>query len=326
MAAIRSTTRSTLGCVSVGYHVVGEHDPLAAHLVARRHLAPQLGVVDRRGDLPARHGAEGPAQPALARQRGGGHLHEGEDDGAIDALQDGEAREQPLHARRVGEVHLRDRPSRRALVDVDVPDDRLDGGHRLDGAAARPDDRDPPAREVDVVAPARGVEGRALEAVQARQRRHRRHRQLAAGGEQHVGLVRARARLQHPLAPLAVPARLLHLGRRADALDHPVAPRDVLEVGLDLGLRRVAARPARVRGEGELVEMRRDVAGGPGIRVVVPDAADPLAALEDGDVLVAGAAQHDDGADAAEAAADDGDRRRTAMAVVLRSATHTRGD
>ena len=63
--------------------VVGEHDPLAADLVARRHLAPQLGVVDRRGDLAARDGAEGPAQPALARQCGGGQLHEGEDDGAI---------------------------------------------------------------------------------------------------------------------------------------------------------------------------------------------------------------------------------------------------
>ena len=56
--------------------------------------------------------------------------------------------------------------------------------------------------------------------------------------------------------------------------------------------------------------MRRDVAGGAGIGVVVPDAADPLAALEDGDVLVPGAAQHGDGADAAEAAAHDGDRGR----------------
>jgi hypothetical protein len=42
---------------------------------------------------------------------------------------------------------------------------------------------------------------------------------------------------------------------------------------------------------------------------VVPDAADPLAALEDGDVLVPGAAQHGDGADAAEPASDDRDRR-----------------
>ena len=93
----------------------------------------------------------------------------------------------------------------------------------------------------------------------------------------------------------------------ADPVEHAVAPRDVLEVGLDLGLRRVAARPARVRLEGELVEVRGDVAGGAGIGVVVPDAADPLAALEDRDVVVAGAAQHHGRADAAEAAADHGD-------------------
>jgi hypothetical protein len=40
----------------------------------------------------------------------------------------------------------------------------------------------------------------------------------------------------------------------------------------------------------------------------MPDAADALAALEDGDVVVAGAVQHGDGADASEAPTDDGDR------------------
>ena len=89
-----------------------------------------------------------------------------------------------------------------------------------------------------------------------------------------------------------------------------MAARDVLEVGLDLGLGRVAARPARVRVERELVQVRRDVAGGAGIGVVVPDATDALAALEHRHVLVAGPAQHHRRADAAEAAADDGDRPR----------------
>jgi hypothetical protein len=46
----------------------------------------------------------------------------------------------------------------------------------------------------------------------------------------------------------------------------------------------------------------------PRVGVVVPDAPDPLAALEDGDVVVAGALQHGHRADAAEASADDGDR------------------
>jgi hypothetical protein len=43
---------------------------------------------------------------------------------------------------------------------------------------------------------------------------------------------------------------------------------------------------------------------------VVPDAADPLALLEDGDVVVAGVAHHDGRADAAEAAADHDHRER----------------
>ena len=49
----------------------------------------------------------------------------------------------------------------------------------------------------------------------------------------------------------------------------------------------------------------------PGVGVRLPDAADPLALLEDGDVLVALALQHHGGADAAEAAADDRDRGLT---------------
>ena len=55
--------------------------------------------------------------------------------------------------------------------------------------------------------------------------------------------------------------------------------------------------------------MGGDVAGGARVGVVLPDAADPLALLEDGDVLVALALQHRRGADAAEAAADDRDGR-----------------
>jgi hypothetical protein len=102
-----------------------------------------------------------------------------------------------------------------------------------------------------------------------------------------------------------------------------VAAGDVLEVGLDLGLRRVAARPPGVGRERELVEVRRDIAGGAGVGVVVPDAADALAALEDRDVLVARAAQQRDRADAAEAAADDGDRWRSApIAISVGNATH----
>src|ERR1700710_722845 len=58
--------------------------------------------------------------------------------------------------------------------------------------------------------------------------------------------------------------------------------------------------------------MRRDVAGGTGIGVVVPDAADPLAPLQEPDVVIAGAVEHPPRTDPAEATPDDGDRRRPA--------------
>ena len=118
--------------------------------------------------------------------------------------------------------------------------------------------------ELDVVAPFGGVEGRTVEALEPGDRRHLRHRQLAAGGDQHVGLVRARARLRAPLAALARPSSRASPRCRADPIEHAVAARDILEVLLDLGLRRVAARPARVRRERELVQVRGDVARGAG--------------------------------------------------------------
>src|ERR1700737_98645 len=68
--------------------------------------------------------------------------------------------------------------------------------------------------------------------------------------------------------------------------------------------------------EGELVEVRGNVARGAGIGVVVPNPADPLAALEDRDVVVARLVQHHGRADTAEPPADNGDRARPAAAPV----------
>jgi len=93
-----------------------------------------------------------------------------------------------------------------------------------------------------------------------------------------------------------------------DPVGDAEAPRHVLHVLLDLGLVRVAVRPVRVRRERELIQVRRHVAPRAGIRVVVPDAADPLAALEHRHVVVARPSQHDRGADAAKATSDHCDR------------------
>src|SRR4029079_10056015 len=121
-------------------------------------------------------------------------------------------------------------------------------------------------------------EGRAREGLEAWNRRHGRGSECAAGRYQHVGRVAARARLQKPLALALVPARDFDLGASADPVEHPVARRDVFNVGLDLGLGRIAVRPARIGRERELVEMRGYVAGGTGIGVPMPDAAELLAA------------------------------------------------
>jgi hypothetical protein len=71
-----------------------------------------------------------------------------------------------------------------------------------------------------------------------------------------------------------------HLGTSTDPVEYAEIPGDLLEVSLDLGLRRVPARPPWVRGEGEFVKMGGYVARRPGIGVVVPDSAYAVAALE----------------------------------------------
>jgi hypothetical protein len=151
------------------------------------------------------------------------------------------------------------------------------------------------------------VEGGPGEVLQAGNRRDPGNRELAAGGDQHVGLVRSGGGLEHPAPARLVERRPLYLGAQADTVEHSVAPRHVLHVRLDLRASGVPPRPVRVRGERELVEVRRHVATDARIGVEVPDAADPIATFEDGHIVVALTAQHDRRADAAEAAADDRD-------------------
>ena len=160
------------------------------------------------------------------------------------------------------------------------------------------------------MAPASGVEDRPGELVQAGDRRHLRDRELAACGDQDVRLGRPGAGLERPALPILVPFSSQDLDAGADRVEHTVAAGHVLDVLLDLRLRRVAARPARVRLEGELVQVRGNIACRTGVGVVLPDPAESLALLEDRDVPIAGAPQQDGGADSAEASADDGHRER----------------
>ena len=101
--------------------VVGEHDPLAAERVSRRDLPPQRRVVDRRaGSACAPPPSCGTSSQLVARHAVRAELVEGPDRRAVELLQRREALEGALGSLGVGEVHFRDRPARRALVDVDL--------------------------------------------------------------------------------------------------------------------------------------------------------------------------------------------------------------
>jgi hypothetical protein len=191
----------------------------------------------------------------------------------------------------------------------------LDRRHGLDRAAPRADDADALSGQLDVVAPLGGVEGGTGERVEAGKARRLRHAELPAGGQQDIRLEAPGAGRQLPLGRLLVPGRRLDRGVGEDPLGDAVLVGEALEVGLDLGLRRKATRPARVRLEGELVEVGGDVAGRTRVGVVMPDAADPVGLLEHGHVGVAGALQHDRRADPRKARADDRDRAAGGRAV-----------
>jgi hypothetical protein len=151
------------------------------------------------------------------------------------------------------------------------------------------------------------VERDTGEVVESRHGGDRRAGELAAGGDQDVGAVRAVVAERHlPLPDGLVPAGGGHLRAEPDAPEDSGAPGDVLQVVADLRLGRIAARPVGLGCEGEGVERGGDVAGRTGIGVGRPDAAHAIGALEHRHVvaLPQEACGH---ADAAEPRADDGD-------------------
>ena len=102
-------------------------------------------------------------------------------------------------------------------------------------------------------------------------------------------------------------ARAGDLGVEADVRPQAVLVRAVIEVREDLGLRAEAPRPARVRLEGERVEVRRDVARRARVVVVAPGAADAVRLLEDREVVDARLLEADPHPQPREAGADDED-------------------
>src|SRR5439155_18328544 len=187
-------------------------------------------------------------------------------------------------------------------------DARRDLRDVLDGAGARAHRGHVAAREVVVVLPPRRVERAPGEALEAGQARDRRAAELAGRGDDDVGLDRlARGGLQPPAPGVLVERRLGDVRAEAQVVVQAVLGDAVLEVREDLLARGEPPGPVALGLEGERVQVRGDVAGEAGVRVVAPHAADALGAVEDRERLHPRAPQGDAHADAGEAAADDGD-------------------
>jgi hypothetical protein len=114
-----------------------------------------------------------------------------------------------------------------------------------------------------------------------------------------------RAGLDEPLSALVAGARDLVI--ELDVREDLVLLRHALEVGQDLGLGGEAVCPLRVQLEAVGVEVRRHVAGEPGVGVLAPGPAEGRLLLVDLKVLDPGLLQPDAHQQAGHTGADDAD-------------------
>src|SRR5580704_18810811 len=92
---------------------------------------------------------------------------------------------------------------------------------------------------------------------------------------------------------------------KADVRTDCVLGRAMLEIGEDLSLGREESGPVGVVFERIGVEVRRNVAGNPRVRVVAPGSSETVASLEDGEVVDARLFEPNRHAEPGEARADD---------------------
>src|SRR6185436_20865691 len=108
------------------------------------------------------------------------------------------------------------------------------------------------------------------------------------------------------MAAALVPHGRAHLVPETQVGPEDEVVRALLEVAPDLRLTGVAVGPVRIGRERERVEVRGHVARAPGITVVAPRPPDVVRALQEDEVGEAFLLQANRGAQAAEAAPDDG--------------------
>ena len=223
------------------------------------------------------------------------------------AVDGGEALVEPLLPLARLAVHLRQHPWGRSLKDRELADLRLDLRQELHRRSAGTDHGDTLAGQVDVVIPACGVEGVALEILDARDVRHRDVVHRSGAGDHVLGDDLALVGGNRPLLGLVVPVG--HLGERVELNvgDDPEALGDVVEILLDLRLLGERAVPVGVARVAEGIDDRGGVGAAVRVGVLAPGAAELLGLLDQDEVLDSGLLQADGGADAAVAAADDED-------------------
>ena len=254
--------------------------------------------------------AEAPDRPRVADHRGQ-RLGPLVDEAPPEGLHARHVLDDPPKPPRIRLVLSRQEPVARALEDVqalDVPHDLGDDLHRT---RAGTHDRDSPAAKVVAVVPARGVELVAGEVLAPGQAGNARLVELPGRQHDGVGLVAAPVGgLDRPAALRVAPRARRDLAVRLHEPVDAVVVRDLAQIAKDLVLRRAQARPVLALRERERVQVRRDVASGARVAVVVPGSAELRRGIENRQVVEAVALQLDRGADAAEAGADDDHRER----------------
>ena len=274
-----------VGTFQGGQEVGAEQHSLAAEGVVGPGLGAQLRVRQLGAHEGGRAGGADAPDGVWVADGGGQRLAVLEDEAPPGPLQAGDVFDGQPQESRVGAVAPRHEPVAGALEDVQAADLGRDLGHELHGAGAAADDADALAGEVVVVVPLGGVEEAPGEGAVALDGGDVGLVQLPRGEHQRVGLEGlARSVCADPAAALLIP------GAGADGLteaDQPldaVLAGDVAQVVVDLALGGAQPAPVAPLGEGEGVEVAGHVAGGAGVAVVEPGAAEVGRLLEDRDV------------------------------------------
>ncbi|MQY23057.1 hypothetical protein NRB20_61840 [Nocardia sp. RB20] len=268
--------------------LVGEQAALTSGGVVWSELGAQLRIRNSLCAMTIRDSDHGALDAGDIGQRERHHLEEQPDREPLGPPARRKIAEQRVMERGVLGVELRQHPGGRPLEQRQVRGLGLNRRNVLDRTGSRADARDPLTCEIDVVIPFGGVERGAGEGVDARNIGQRRTRQLADRGDQHVrgeGVAVGGAHLPNTL--VLIEFRVGDLGAEPDLLGQTVFRRHSAHVRVDVGLVRKAPGPIGFRLERPRVQRRGHIAGGVGVGVLPPHAAQIGGLLQDREIVQA---------------------------------------